>query len=78
MWPPTVTAQWPSCGLRDSAMSISAMILKREMIEVWIDFGAGGIASWSTPSTRNRTRRSFSCGSMWMSEARSATAFWMM
>ena len=59
-------------------MSSSAMILKREMIDVWIDFGAGVIASCSTPSTRNRTRRSCSWGSMWMSEARSATAFWMM
>jgi len=40
--------------------------------------GAGCMASCRTPSMRNLTRRSCSCGSMWMSDARSATAFWMM
>ena len=32
------------------------------------------MTSWSTPSTRNRTRTSRSVGSMWTSEARSPTA----
>ena len=40
-------------------------------------FGAGGMGSCSTPSTRNRIRTFFSAGSMWTSEARSPTA-WVM
>ena len=49
------------------------MTLMRLMKPFWMFFGEC-ITSWSTPSTRNRTRTSFSLGSMWTSDARSPTA----
>ena len=36
------------------------------------------VVSWSTPSTRKRTRMSLPCGSKWMSEAPSSTAWAMI
>ena len=74
--PPWLTDMRPSCGLRRSAMSMSLMILRREMTPFWMLLGARCI-SCSTPSMRYRTRRSCSAGSMWMSEARSWIA-WLM
>jgi hypothetical protein len=62
----------PSCGRRFSAMSSFDMTLMR-------DTTSGATArfdcstSRSTPSTRKRTTRRFSNGSMWMSEALSFT-----
>ena len=64
----------PSCGTRFSAMFRSAMTFRREIRPPWMFLGAGGIGSWSTPSTRNRIRTFFSAGSMCTSEARSPTA----
>ena len=73
---PPITPTRPSWGMRRSAMLMSAMIFSREMIPDWMFFG-DRITSWSTPSMRYRTRRSRSVGSMWMSDARSCTA-WVM
>ena len=50
------------------------MILTRETTPATIRFGTRA-ASWSTPSTRKRTRMSPSSGSKWMSEAPSETAW---
>ena len=44
------------------------MILRREVI-AFCSFIGGFITSYSTPSMRKRTRKSFSYGSTWMSEA---------
>ena len=52
------------------------MTLRRLISPFWMLFGEC-MTSWSTPSTRNRTRTSFSVGSMCTSDARSATA-WVM
>ena len=76
MRPPWLTDSRPSCGLRRSAMSMSAMIFRREMTPFWMFFGARCI-SCITPSMRYRTPRSNSPGSMWMSLARSWMA-WLM
>ena len=56
----------PSCGSRRSAMFSLAMSFRREVMAA---FSSRGGASWSnsTPSTRKRTRNSFSNGSMWIS-----------
>ena len=70
------TESRPSCGIRRSAMLMSAMIFSREMTPDWIVLGER-MTSCSTPSMRNRTRRSRSAGSMWMSDARSWIA-WVM
>jgi hypothetical protein len=50
------------------------MIFMRARIEARNLRGAR-LASRSAPSTRNRTTTSFSPGSMWISEARSLTAW---
>ena len=71
--PPTFSEMRPSCGMRRSAMLISAMTLSRLITPAWIERGER-ITSWSTPSMRNRMRRSCSVGSTWMSDARSLTA----
>ena len=63
----------PSCGMRFSAMFRSPMTLRRLISPFWMLLGEC-MTSWSTPSTRNRTRTSFSVGSMCTSEARSAAA----
>ena len=55
-------------------MLMSAMIFSRLMTPDWIAFGER-ITSCSTPSMRNRTRRSCSVGSRWMSDARSWIAW---
>ena len=55
-------------------MLMSAITFSRLTIPDWMFFG-GRITSCSTPSMRNRTRTSRSLGSMWMSDARSATAW---
>ncbi len=49
--PPWLTERRPSCGLRRSAMSMSAMILSREMTPFWMFLGARCI-SCITPSMR--------------------------
>ena len=72
--PPTVSDMRPSWGSRRSAMLMSAITLSRLITPAWIDFGEC-MTSWSTPSMRNRMRRSFSAGSTWMSDARSFTAW---
>jgi hypothetical protein len=54
-------------------MSRFAMIFRRETIAACIACG-GFIASNRMPSMRYRTRRRFSCGSMWMSDAPLFTA----
>jgi hypothetical protein len=41
----------PSCGMRRSAMLMSAMIFSREMIPDWMLL-CGRMTSWSTPSMR--------------------------
>jgi hypothetical protein len=64
-------------GERRSEMSRLAMILRRLVMAA--DMLAGGfIISKSSPSMRKRTLSFFSAGSMWISEAPSLTAFWMM
>ena len=52
------------------------MIFSREIRPDWMFFGER-MTSCSTPSIRYRTRTSRSAGSMWMSDARSCTA-WVM
>ena len=69
----TLTATRPSWGTRFSAMSSSLMILMRETTPATIRLGTRA-TSLSTPSTRKRTRMSFSSGSKWTSEAPSLTA----
>ena len=49
--PSWLTDMRPSCGLRRSAMSMSAMIFSREITPFWMFFGARCI-SCSTPSMR--------------------------
>ena len=71
--PASLTRMRPSCGSRFSAMFSPPMIFTRELIEFWNRLG-GRITSCRTPSTRKRTQMSFSCGSMWMSLARSFAA----
>ncbi len=71
--PATRSEMRPSCGSRFSAISSLDMTLMR-------DTTSGATArrdcstSRSTPSTRKRTTRRFSYGSIWMSEAFSLTA----
>ena len=72
--PLALTDSRPSCGMRRSAMLMSAMIFRRLITPDWIVFGERMI-SCSTPSMRYRTRRSRSVGSRWMSEARSWIAW---
>ena len=72
--PLALTESRPSCGIRRSAMLMSAMILSRLMTPDWIALGER-MTSCSTPSMRKRTRRSCSVGSRWMSEARSWIAW---
>ena len=74
--PPTFSEMRPSWGMRRSAMLMSAMTLRRLITPAWMVRGER-MTSWSTPSMRNRMRRSCSVGSTWMSDARSATA-WVM
>ena len=69
-------AIWPSCGRRRSTMFMSAMILMRLTSAGPIEPGRSS-TSCSAPSMRKRTRTRSSCGSMWMSEARSRSA-WVM
>ncbi len=71
--PPTRIDMRPSCGIRFSAMFMSAMTFSRLMRPPWMFFGEC-MTSCRTPSTRKRTRTSFSIGSMWTSDARSPTA----
>ena len=54
-------------------MLMSAMTFRRLITPAWMLRGER-ITSWSTPSMRNRMRRSCSVGSTWMSDARSLTA----
>ena len=75
--PPTFIEIRPSCGTRRSAMLRSAMTLSRLIRPPWMFFGAGGMGSCRTPSTRNLIRTLSSAGSRWTSEARSPTA-WVM
>ena len=70
--PPTMRPMRPSCGTRRSAMSRSAMILRRLSTPDCMRRGIDMI-SCSTPSTRNRTTSSLACGSKWMSLAESST-----
>ena len=72
--PLALTDSRPSCGMRRSAMLMSAMIFSRLMTPDWMRLGER-MTSCSTPSMRYRTRRSCSVGSMWMSEARSWIAW---
>ena len=65
---PILSLMRPSCGSRRSAMSSDAMILRREVIALR-SLSGGRISSWRMPSMRNRTRRLFSYGSTWMSDA---------
>ena len=51
-----------------SAITFNRVITAGAMVRGAVD------TSWSTPSIRYRIRRSFSVGSMWMSEARSFNA----
>src|SRR5437764_8588133 len=62
----------PSWGSRRSAMSRFDMILIRDVMAASSRFGGDSI-SWSTPSMRNRMRKTFSYGSQWMSLA----PFWI-
>ena len=55
-------------------MLMSAMTFRRLITPAWMLRGER-ITSCSTPSMRNRMRRSFSVGSTWMSDARSLTAW---
>ena len=55
----TLILMRPSWGSRRSAMSSSAMILRREMMAA-LNLKGGAIISWSTPSMRKRTRIDFS------------------
>ena len=66
------TVMRPFCGTRFSVMSTLAMIFSRETSGDWTALGTRSI-SCSTPSMRNRTRRSVSVGSRCRSEAR----FWI-
>ena len=63
----------PSCGERFSAMSSSAMILMRE-ISPEIRWRGTVVESNTTPSTRKRTRMSWSLGSKWTSDTPRRTA----
>ena len=72
--PSTVSPMRPSWGMRRSAMSISAMTLRRDTTPGMIERG-WRMRSCNTPSMRKRMRRSTSVGSTWMSEARSCTAW---
>ena len=69
----TVTLTRPSWGIRFSAMSMSAISFTLETTPAIIRFGTRA-DSYSTPSTRKRTRISPSSASKWMSEAPSFTA----
>ncbi len=73
---PTLSEMRPSWGTRCSAMFMSAMTLRRVVTAAAMVFGPVD-TSWSTPSIRYRMRRSLSVGSMWMSDARSFSA-WRM
>ena len=64
----------PSCGLRRSAMSSFASTFKRVVTPAVKRFGML-CATRSTPSIRNRTTSALSCGSKWMSLARSSAAW---
>ncbi|MNY28464.1 hypothetical protein D3C86_1624390 [compost metagenome] len=73
LWFLTRMLKRPSCGRRFSEMSRPAMIFRRmtsaETMRVSLIS-----CSLSTPSMRWRRRRTFSSGSMWMSEAFICTA----
>ena len=58
----------PSCGRRFSEMSSLAMIFRREISGSRVRIGRAMMLC-RMPSTRKRTRNSFSYGSTWMSEA---------
>ena len=64
----------PSCGLRRSATSSFASTFKRVVTPAAKRFGML-CATRSTPSIRNRTTSALSCGSKWMSLARSSAAW---
>ena len=66
----------PSCGIRCSVMSMSPMTLSR-LTTAAAMLGEAVEASCMTPSIRNMILRAPGFGSMWMSEARSFSA-WRM
>jgi len=68
LFAPIFSLMRPSCGSRRSAISSDAMILRRLVIALR-SFSGGRISSWRMPSIRNRTRKLFSYGSTWISEA---------
>ena len=68
---------WPSCERWRSTMFISAMIFSRLITAGAIEDGRA-MTSWRAPSMRYRIRSRSSCGSMWMSEARSRRPCVMM
>ena len=65
---PIFTWMRPSCGMRRSERSMFAISLTRERMAPCRRLGGGSI-SRSAPSMRKRTRKRFSIGSRWMSEA---------
>ncbi len=73
----TVTLARPSWGISFWAMSIRAMIFRREITELWSSRGTGMMAR-RAPSMRMRMVMLSSPGSMWMSEAPSVQARSMM
>ena len=73
--PSTMTENWPSWGRRRSTMFRSDMTFMRDEMGGPMRRGSS-MASVRAPSMRNRTSTRFSCGSMWMSEARARTP-WM-
>ncbi len=75
--PSTVSETRPSCGSRFSAMSRSPMIFTRETVPGTMRRGIV-VRSWSTPSTRKRTRISRPWDSKWTSEAPSWIAWAMI
>ena len=71
--PPTLSRMRPSCGMRRSAMSRSAMTLMR-VVMAKARCRGGGTISYNTPSARMRILNSFSNGSKCKSLARSLIA----
>ncbi len=72
--PCTLSEKRPSWGRRFCAMSRLPMTLSRLTIGRKTLSGASDV-SWRMPSIRIRIMTFFDAGSMWRSEARSATAF---
>ena len=68
--PRTRSLKRPSCGIRLSEISSSDITLMREMIVPWCLLSIGSIAWYSTPSILYLIRTTFSCVSIWTSEAR--------